>query len=594
MKQTSLFDDAGAPTPASRSAFAEFGFRATVDALVHEIRALYLADKVPWVVGYSGGKDSTATLQFVWLALRGIPREQRHKPVHVISTDTQVENPIVAQWAAGSLHAMRAAVAAEQLWLGRETVLCVDCARPQAHPDHDTFGNCTFRLRPAIEVHRLTPALPDSFWVLLIGKGYPAPRRMFRWCTDRLKIRPSTAFIQRVIQGHGEAILVLGTRKAESAERRARMERLETARIRERLSPNASQPGSLVYSPIENWSNDDVWLFLMQERNPWGWSNKTLLTLYQGATEGGECPLVVDTSTPSCGASRFGCWVCTLVEQDKSMTAMVQNDADKEWMLPLLELRNALDFRQGDDGDRHLRDYRRMDGRVQLMMTNDGPRPIPGPYLQSARADWLRRLLLAERWIREHGPDEVRAIELISMAELHEIRRIWVQEKNEIEDLLPRIFEETRGEPFPTRLLHQLGLGVEDLAVLRELCGDEHTYQLARDLLAVEHRYRQTARRAGLFGALDNVLQRHMYSTEQEAVAVQRSAIEGQLNIMSGAEQSVPGETPEEKQARVTKQLERIVAAGGLLGDLARQVVNDVQSLPQREKTKKKGRERAA
>ena len=65
--------------------------------------------------------------------------------------------------------------------------------------------------------------------------------------------------------------------------------------------------------------------------------------MYQGASEGGECPLVVDTSTPSCGDSRFGCWVCTLVEKDKSMHAMIQNDAEKEWMLPLLELRNELD-----------------------------------------------------------------------------------------------------------------------------------------------------------------------------------------------------------------------------------------------------------
>ncbi len=100
---------------------------------------------------------------------------------------------------------------------------------------------------------------------------------------------------------------------------------------------------ALVYSPVENWSNDDVWTFLMQSPNPWGYSNKELLTMYQGASADGECPLVVDSSTPSCGDSRFGCWTCTLVEKDKSMSAMIQNDEEKEWMLPLLELRNALD-----------------------------------------------------------------------------------------------------------------------------------------------------------------------------------------------------------------------------------------------------------
>ena len=58
--------------------------------------------------------------------------------------------------------------------------------------------------------------------------------------------------------------------------------------------------------------------------------------MYQGATSGGECPLVVDTSTPSCGTSRFGCWVCTLVDQDRSMEAMIANDEEKVWMTPLV------------------------------------------------------------------------------------------------------------------------------------------------------------------------------------------------------------------------------------------------------------------
>jgi DNA sulfur modification protein DndC len=406
--QASLFPSlAVAPPTRQTSAFDGLGFRPTIDALLEEMRALYLADKIPWVVGYSGGKDSTATLQLAWLAVREIPAEQRNKPVYVISTDTLVENPIVAAWAGDSLEAMRRAAAEQGL---------------------------------PIEVHRLTPKVEDSFWTLLIGKGYPAPRRLFRWCTDRLKIRPSTAFISSIVSAHGECILLLGTRKAESSDRARRMDRLEAHRVRERLSPNASQPGSLVYSPIESWSNDDVWMYLMQVKNPWGWSNKTLLTLYQGATDGGECPLVVDTSTPSCGASRFGCWTCTLVEQDKSMTAMVQNDQEKEWMLPLLELRNALDFRDNENGDRHLRDFRRMNGKVQLMGAGAEQRVIPGPYLQSARADWLRRLLSAQTWIRANGPDHVRRIELITLPELEAIRRIWVTEKHEIEDLLPEIY----------------------------------------------------------------------------------------------------------------------------------------------------------
>ena len=98
--------------------------------------------------------------------------------------------------------------------------------------------------------------------------------------------------------------------------------------------------------------------------------------MYQGASPDGECPLVVDSSTPSCGDSRFGCWVCTLVDKDKSMQAMIQNDDEKEWMLPLLELRNELDVAD----DRPLRDFRRMTGAVQLFHK----RPIPGPYKQAS------------------------------------------------------------------------------------------------------------------------------------------------------------------------------------------------------------------
>ena len=225
---------------------------------------------------------------------------------------------------------------------------------------------------------------------------------------------------------------MLGTRKAESSGRAHRMTALEAQRVRDLLSPNAALPNCLVYSPVENWSNDDVWTFLMQTANPWGYSNKDLLSMYQGASPDGECPLVVDASTPSCGDSRFGCWVCTLVDKDKSMSAMIQNDEEKEWMLPLLELRNELDVAD----DRHLRDFRRMNGTVQLFHDQ----PIPGPYTQEARERWLRKLLEAQTWIRGNGPAHVRSLELITLEELEEIRRIWVVDKHEFEDRLPAIY----------------------------------------------------------------------------------------------------------------------------------------------------------
>ena len=471
----------------STSAFAEHGMPQTIETLAAEIRDLYVEDSVPWVIGYSGGKDSTAIVQLIWYALSKLPPAQLTKTVHVISTDTLVENPVVAAWVTRSLEVMKAAAQKQNL---------------------------------PILPHRLTPTVQDSFWVNLIGRGYPAPRHKFRWCTERLKIKPSNAFINGIVRMSREAILVLGTRKAESSTRSRVMTSHEKNRVRERLSPNAGLPGTLIYTPIETWSNDDVWLYLMQIKNPWGYNNKDLLGMYQGASPDGECPLVVDSTTPSCGDSRFGCWVCTLVEKDKSMSAMIQNDSEKEWMLPLLELRNQLDR----ENDKPLRDFRRMSGAVQLM--NDG-RVIPGPYLQPVREDWLRRLLKAQTHIRKTGPADVNRIELITLEELQEIRRIWVVDKHEFEDTLPAIYQECTGTEYPGRPLDDSQpLGADDLAVLKEQCGEDRLhYEMVRELLDVERRYRMRLRRAGLYESLEGAIKRHFYANEQDAV--QRATLSG-------------------------------------------------------------------
>src|SRR5215210_7393355 len=97
------------------SAFAEFGYARTIEQLSRDVQALYLEDEIPWVVGYSGGKDSTAVLQLVWQALRDVDAGQRKKQVHVISTDTLVENPVVSAWVNRSLEVMDYAARKEGL-----------------------------------------------------------------------------------------------------------------------------------------------------------------------------------------------------------------------------------------------------------------------------------------------------------------------------------------------------------------------------------------------------------------------------------------------------------------------------------------------
>jgi DNA sulfur modification protein DndC len=469
------------PKNIAKSAFDELGFVKTVELLTENIQALYLADEIPWVLGYSGGKDSTTVVQLVWYALRGLKQEQRKKHVYIISTDTQVENPVVARWVRQTLETM------------------TDASKSEGLP---------------ITTHPLKPKTNDSFWVNLLGKGYPAPRPKFRWCTVRLKINPSGEFISRVVKSSGEAIVVLGMRKAESNARARVMEKHAATTIKESLTRNANLPNSLMYTPIENWSNDDVWMYLLHIKNPWGFDNKDLVALYKGASEGGECPLIYDTSLPTCGDSRFGCWVCTMVGKDKSMSAMIQNDEEKKWMTPLLKFR---DEELAVQDDRPLRDFRRMSGQVQLYYD----RPIPGPYLQHVREDWLRKLLTIQKQLQENNniPETVRQSDIISIDELQEIRKIWVLDKHELEDSLPQIYEGVYGTPYPgTKLDDTLIFKKDDMDLLKSASdGDRFHYELVRELIDVERQNRNKQRRVGLFDTLEASLKRGFYANEQDA-----------------------------------------------------------------------------
>ena len=461
--------------------------KADVRDVIDLIKGLYLSDMIPWICGYSGGKDSTAVVQLVWEALSELSVEQRKKTVHIISTDTLVESPVVALWATRSLEKMRAQAKAEKL--------------------------------PIIP-HRLTPTTSNTFWVNLIGRGYPYPRRDFRWCTDRMKIDPSNRFIKSILDAESEAILVLGTRKAESSTRKAVMEGYEKKRYREHLSPNGSFPNSYVFTPIENWSNDNVWQFLLQYQNPWGHSNKDLMSMYSGASADGECPLVIDTSTPSCGNSRFGCWVCTMVTEDKSMAAMIQNDEEKSWMLPMLDFRNEI---AGDwDTDRKRRDFRRKDGRL----TWHNNRLVHGPYTKETREYFLRRLLEVEKLVHEIGPDEIKSVPLITNAELEMIRQIWLDEKHEFDDSLPRIYEEVTGQHYSDQLISKNKyFGAEESFLLKAVCkelydGEELMPELQRALLDIEAKAVAMSNKRNVILNFEKEIEKSIYRDEHDAELV--------------------------------------------------------------------------
>lgn len=454
-----------------------------IDGLIVTIQNLYLADDIPWMIGYSGGKDSTAAVQLVWMAIEQLPERDRKKTIHIMNTDTLVESPVVSKWVDKSLKSMK------------------DESEKKGLPFVPT---------------KLIPDYNNTFWVNLIGRGYPFPRMKYRWCTDRLKIQPVNNFIKNKIAEHGEIILVLGTRKQESTRRNRTMTNLEKRRVRELLSPNPTLANELVFSPMEDWSDDDVWSFLLQYKNPWNYSNMDLMTMYRGATADNECPLQVDKSAPTCGKSRFGCWVCTMVEKDKSMEAMILNDQEKEWMSILLEFRNEFG---NEDGDRERRSFRRMRGNLQ---GNYG-KLFHGPYKKEVREYWLERLLNIQKEIQENGPEEFSDLELIRIPELQAIRRIWVNDKHEFDDSLPKIYEKVVGKEFEDpEWIHYENFDAEEWNILKEVCeemfpDEELAFEMMYSLVDVENKSSGVNQRKGILDSVNSIIGKTCYKNEEDA-----------------------------------------------------------------------------
>src|SRR5690606_1568611 len=116
-----------------------------------------------------------------------------------------------------------------------------------------------------------------------------------------------------------------------------------------------------------------------------------------------------DTNTPSCGNSRFGCWTCTVVTQDKAIEGLVSTG--EEWMRPLLEFRNQLHYSSLPENKTNYRNYKRRTGKVTFArgdINNDDnltAKHIPGPYWMKYRQKWLKELLELEKNIRLGGRD---------------------------------------------------------------------------------------------------------------------------------------------------------------------------------------------
>jgi DNA sulfur modification protein DndC len=414
---------------------------------------LYAEDERPWLVGFSGGKDSTMLASLIFDAVISILQAERKKPISVLCTDTRIEIPAIAEMVEGTLSRMQR--------FSRQNEL-------------------------NIEVNLLKPPPEQSFWVNLIGRGYPPPNRTFRWCTQRLKIDPVNEFVNQRLGHWGEAILHLGARREESA---SRAQTMAGRTKRKGLNRHPDLPRVWVSNPIEFLTTEEVWAYLLQKPNPWGGNNRPLYKLYANASNG-ECPIQIDTSTPACGNSRFGCWTCTVIERDKAGEGLLA--AGDERMEHLLEFRETLlEFRNPDKG---WRDSRRMNG-------NEGP----GPLIIKGRRELLKRLLKLQ---------EETGLSLITPEELLLIQQMWKAARDPDDGRgVARIINQQRGIIMNANLTELNRLRELEEEVAREFGVRADTL---RRLLAKVEEYSESHRAHGLPDDLLNILKDDLSRCEAE------------------------------------------------------------------------------
>lgn len=424
-----------------------------ISHIENEIIDQYLYDEHatrPWIIGFSGGKDSTMLLQVVWSALKKIEPILLTRQIYVVCNDTLVENPRIVKFINTTL------------------------SKIQKQANLNGFP---------IIVQQTTPKLEDSFWVRLIGLGYPAPNKFYRWCTERLKINPTTRLITEKIGENGAAIILLGTRSAESSNRASSIKRHEVKgqRLRKHQLPNAH-----VYAPIKDVTTNELWQYLNQVPPPWGGTHKELVTLYRNANAG-DCPLVIDVTTPSCGHSRFGCWTCTVVNKDKSMEGLIDNG--EEWMQPLADIRNFLI--ETRDNPEIWREKRRRNGEINENLW--------GPYKFTTRVEILKRILKAQKAIQE-----TEGIELITHQEMVLIQYHWYRDnffKTQVSQIYNRIFKTQIDMTKQEEKFNQ------ESELLKQSCIQEpRDVQLIQELLALQKTKTLLIKKRGLQADIENRL----------------------------------------------------------------------------------------
>lgn len=356
--------------------------------IIKEIMVVYKHDERPWLIGYSGGKDSTLLVSLVYEAMKRLKDagSELSKRVYIITSDTMVENPIV---------------------------------RNYMHSSSDNINKAAEKDRLNLQADVIYPEADQTFWSRVIGLGYPTPEPPgFRWCTERLKINPMNKYVNDRIKESGEIIVLLGVRKGES------LTRMKTITAREiegkLLNMHNDIPNAYVYNPITEIPNELVWDFLLKDdcKSPWGTDMKYLFNLYQGENLGEEKSVLGEVDRdkiPVTGNSRFGCWCCTMVKEDKSLQNFINhsNEEDAKQLTLLRDFRNRLLKMRSDD---NMRDHKRRNGTVYKKA--DGTFGM-GPFTLEARRVILEGLLELENKT---------GLELITISELKAIDKMWDEE----------------------------------------------------------------------------------------------------------------------------------------------------------------------
>lgn len=525
--------------------------------IIEEMIRVYKNDSRPWVIGYSGGKDSTTVVLLAFKMLQSLDEKERHKPIYVISSDTLIENPIVLSFL--EQNSQHINEGAKKLGLPLYTDMI--------HPDYD-----------------------NTFWANVIGKGLPTPTSIrFRWCTERLKIKPSNKFIEDKVKENGEVVVLLGVRKSESIARGIRIKNREIDGYL--LTPHVTLANTYVYNPIVELTTEDVWSILLSNNGstPWGTNNNDLFALYMGG-DGGECPFTVtnDSETPSCGNSRFGCWICTVVKEDKSLTGFIKSGESElqpllDFRTWLLSIRDKHEYRQQyrRDGNHYykklylekiplLNDYiidknhlffdeKNNEGYIDLIRSKKSDEQLSKtstnkdkifleliPTIESGedikidstkilsddKGDYInvvgygpfnfkaRKLILEKLLETQLKIQETYEFNLITLNELEAIDKIWDNEEDLTRRSLVDIYNKITGTKLPWDEFKRPIFDVSTLNKITDLCLKTNVPQdLINKLLIETNKYKHFTNKTALDKSINKLLnQKHLHKTLVEEI----------------------------------------------------------------------------